>query len=623
MTLLQLMPGCLSQSSLLRRGLVLVVALATLCWSDARAEVLSSPNGQVKCQLTTTPQLSAALSLNDQQVAEAAGIGLRIDGVDLGEQPKVLAISPVKEVNETYRRFGAHSTATNHYNEYVVQVQSQDGQKWSLEFRLFDDAVAYRLKVDREGASHIDGDFADWQFPVDATIWQQGAGNRSYEGEYLGFSVGGLETGSRLMIPTTMVLADGSYAMITEANLVHYSDMVIEVSGEGKFRQVFHDDSNGWEHTGDIVTPWRVVVMTDNLNQLVNSDVVSNLCPPPNEALQNAEWIKPGRCCWHWLVTFHPRLEDQEAWIDGTSELGWEYYLIDDGWRNWNGGDEAAWQALADLVKYAEQRDVQLWAWVDSKYVFTHQQREAYFAKARSIGLVGLKIDFPHPANREWVDWYDATLADAAQAHLMINFHGALKPTGRERTWPNELTREAIRGRKQGKLPASHDTALPFVRYVQGPADYTPTVLAADKLNGSTVAHELAMAVVYTSPLLCMGDSPAHYLESDAADLLKAIPSTWDETIVLPGSQVGSLAAFARRKGDDWFIGVLNAKAGEFEIDTRFLGDKQYQLVELRDTEGENAKFDRRDGKIAGGQRLSLRLSADGGYVAWLRPVED
>lgn len=203
----------------------------------------------------------------------------------------------------------------------------------------------------------------------------------------------------------------------------------------------------------------------------------------------------------------------------------------------------------------------------------------------------------------------------------MINFHGPVKPTGRQRTWPNELTREAIRGREQGKLPASHDTALPFVRFVQGSADYTPTLLDPGKLNGSTLTHEMAMAVVFSSPLLCMGDNPARYLESQAVDILKALPAKWDETIVLPGSEVGSLAAFARRRGDQWFIGVINDNAGELEIATDFLSEGQYTRVELRDHLDDNAKLFRREGELTAGEPLTVRLADDGGYLAWLRPV--
>jgi alpha-glucosidase len=213
-----------------------------------------------------------------------------------------------------------------------------------------------------------------------------------------------------------------------------------------------------------------------------------------------------------------PELSEQKAWIDRTKALGFEYYLIDDGWRDWNGSGDNAWTAMAELVKYARAQGVDIWVWVHCKYVHKPEDRLAYFQRAKNIGIVGLKIDFMEPANTEWVNWYDETLRVAASLQLMVDFHGAVKPTGRERTWPNEMTREAIAGREQGKSPALHDITLPFLRYVQGHADFTPTLFMADRLKGSSYAHELAMAVVFTSPFLCMGDKTTKYLNSVAVD---------------------------------------------------------------------------------------------------------
>jgi alpha-glucosidase len=160
--------------------------------------------------------------------------------------------------------------------------------------------------------------------------------------------------------------------------------------------------------------------------------------------------------------------------------------------------------------------------------VFEAKDRMAYFRKARSIGVVGLKIDFPRPAGPVWVNWYDDCLRDVASLELMLGFHGAVKPTGRVRTWPNELNREAIAGREQGKNPPLHDATLPFVRYVQGHGDYRSTLFNPGRLDGSTYSHELAMAIVYTAPFLCMGDNPAYYLDSKACDVLKALPPVWN-----------------------------------------------------------------------------------------------
>jgi alpha-glucosidase len=359
------------------------------------------------------------------------------------------------------------------------------------------------------------------------------------------------------------------------------------------------------------------------LNVLANSDIVKNLCPPPAPELINVSWIRPGRSTWGWLSCYcAPKLDDQKAWIDRTKALGFEYYLIDDGWRDWNGGGDNAWNAMAELVQYAKGQGVDIWAWVHCKYVHKPEDRLEYFQRANSIGIVGLKIDFMEPANTEWVNWYDDTLRVAASLQLMIDFHGAVKPTGRERTWPNEMTREAIAGREQGKSPAVHDLTLPFLRYVQGHADFTPTLFMPDRLSGSSFAHELAMAIVFTSPYLCLGDNPKNYLKGEATDILKALPPVWDETIVLPGSEIGELAGFARRRGNEWFIGVINNQMPRREkVSLKFLGNGNYKLVELADDPGRVDAFVRSERVVSAKDTLTLPLRKDGGYVTWLKPA--
>ncbi len=301
--------------------------------------------------------------------------------------------------------------------------------------------------------------------------------------------------------------------------------------------------------------------------------------------------------------------------------MGYEYYLVDDGWKRWANGGESAWEALAELVRYAKTQNVDIWAWVGAGDVHDPKVRDEYFQHAKRIGIVGLKIDFPQPANYAWVNWYDETLRDAARIGLMIDFHGATKPSGRDRTWPNEMTREAIAGREQGRNPASHDTALPFTRYVQGNADYTPVLIDPRKLGGASVAYEVAMGIVFTSPYLCFGDNPKQYLASPAVEVLKNIPSVWDETQVLPGSRVGSLAAFARRNQKQWFIGMVNGdNAHDEPVPLTFLGIGDYRLIELSDSPTDNNTVVRKERMVTRTDTLKATMRKDGGYVAWLQP---
>jgi alpha-glucosidase len=592
--------------------------------SGADVLTFKSPDRKIVVKVQAGEHLKYSATFHGKTVLNDSAIGITVDGKDLGKSAEFSGKPETKTINETYPTRGVHNRAINHCTSAVIPVNA-GGTAWQFELRVFNDGVAYRYRVPGNGTRHINGESSEWNVPIGSILWHQAENNRSYEARYQPDIVGQLPKGLRLMAPATLEFPNGiGYGMMTEANLVHYSDMSLDAVGESSFKAFLHDDQQGWDQNGEIVSPWRVTILTTDLNALVNSDIIKNLCPPPSPELANASWIRPGRSIWHWLTGGRPKLEEQHTWIDGTRKMGYEYYLVDDGWRDWNGGGDKAWDAMTDLVKYAKSQGVNIWAWVNSKYVFTPENRMAYFKRAKDIGIVGLKIDFPHPANTVWVQWYDDTLRDAASVGLMIDFHGAVKPTGRERTWPNEMTREAVAGREQGKNPSVHDTTLPFLRYVQGPADYTPTLLIPKRLDGSSFAHELAMAVVYTSPFLCMGDNPQHYLDSAAADVLKALPSIWDETRVLPDSKIGEIAAFARRHNDQWFVGVINATMPRREkVELNFLGKGNYKLIELADSPDRNDAFARSERIVTRKDTLTLPLRKDGGYVAWLVPESE
>ncbi|HYG23898.1 MAG TPA: glycoside hydrolase family 97 catalytic domain-containing protein [Verrucomicrobiae bacterium] len=603
---------------------VLALALMVPLFAHAEAFRLKSPDGKVHVQVQTGSRLKYAVEFHGSTVVQPSALGVTVDGDDLGAQVSPAGKPEADEVRERYVTRGVHTNALNHYRWLTIPLAGGSGKtRWQLELRAYNDGVAYRYQVPGEGKRHIDGEASEWRIPEGTMFWHQSADNRSYEARYVPDIVGQSSSRHRLMAPATLKFAGNTgYGMMTEANLVRYSDMALHASGTNSFKAVLHDDPNGWDHTGEIVSPWRVTLLARDLNALVNSDLIRNLCPPPAPELAHAEWIKPGRSIWHWLTGGGPKLAEQKTWINGTRDMGYEYYLVDDGWRDWNGGGDNAWKALQELTVYAKSQNVGIWAWVHSKYVFKPEERVEYFKRAKDLGIAGLKIDFMEPANHVWVQWYEDVLRDAAKFQLMIDFHGCVKPTGRERTWPNEMTREGISGREQGKNPSPHDTTLPFLRYVQGHADYTPTLLNPRRLDGSSFAHELAMAIAYTSPYLCLGDNPTNYLNSAAVDVLKALPPVWDETIVLPGSEIGQIASLARRQGAQWFIGVINAQMPRREVVALdFLGAGQFKLIELADDSDRADAFVRTERVVTRKDKLTLPLRRDGGYVAWLVPM--
>jgi alpha-glucosidase len=605
---------------------VCLLSGAALNQAHSAEMVLKSPDGQIVVTVQDGRHLNYSVKYRGQPVVASSALGITVESDDLGTNSVITGKPVSTEINEQYAVLGVHKTATNHCLSSVIPVTGGGGKTpWQLVVRVFNDGVAYRYRVPGDGPRHINGESSEWNMPAGSVLWSQNANNTSYESKFDAAIIGQLPTDLKFMAPATVQFPDNAgYAMMTEADLINYSDMSLQTLDGSGIRAFFHNSSDGWNTAGEIVSPWRVTLLAADLNVLVNSDIIKNLCPPPAPELTHANWIKPGRSIWNWLSCYcAPDLGQQKWWVDRTREMGYEYYLIDDGWRDWNGGGDNAWQAMAETVAYAKSQNVNIWVWVNAKYVFQPADRAAYFQRAKALGIVGLKVDFPGPANAQWVQWYEDVLRDAAKLELMIDFHGAVKPTGRERTWPNELTREAVAGREQGKSLALHDITLPFVRYVQGHADFTPTLFMSDRLKGSSFAHELAMAVVYTSPFLCLGDNPSNYLNSGAVDMLKAMPAVWEETRVLPQSKIGELAAFARRSGDQWFVGAINDLTPRREIiSLNFLDKGDYQLVELADSPDRNNVFVRTERKVTSQDFLTMPLRKDGGYVAWLRPIK-
>jgi alpha-glucosidase len=341
--------------------------------------------------------------------------------------------------------------------------------------------------------------------------------------------------------------------------------------------------------------------------------------------LRDADWIEPAVASWQWWSAGAPKLEDQKWWVDKTAEMGLKYYLIDDGWRSWKSPDKNPWELLEQVVEYARSRGVNILIWTDNRYVTEPVSRWAFMSMAKQTGVKGFKIDFMDSESRDMVNWYDQTLADAARLQMMVNFHGAFKPTGRSRTWPNEMTREGVRGleyNKWDKLPLQHYASLPFTRFVAGHGDFTPVTFDPARVKGTTFAFQLATAIIYTSPQLHLADRLDRYLESPALPLIKALRSTWDKTLVLEGSRIGELAAFARQNGDDWMAAAINAGGKTaYTLDLGFLEEGRFNAFIVKDNAGKRPELVVEEVEVSAGDRITFELLEGGGFAAHFRRI--
>lgn len=559
------------------------------------------------------------------EIVAPSRFGIVADGVNLGAGVRLGKAAP-RQIDETYPLLGGHARATNHCVELTIPVACGSGEPYELDVRAYDDGAALRSRLPVRTDRRIEREVSEWHLPGDAMLWHQD-NLKDYEGLFGSVRVRDLAAGQTMGLPITVALADGRYAMITEANVVDYGDAAIAV-GDARALQIrLHADTEGWMTSEAVIQPWRVVLLAHDLGELVNSDLVRNLCPAPKPSLAGAKWIKPGRAAWNWWSTPTLIYEEQRDWVKWAKKLGCEYYLIDAGWEKWRTPDKNAWECLQAVCDNAKDRGVGIWIWLHSREVSDPAIRRTYFQRAKQAGVVGLKIDFIPGNSRQWMNWYEGTLRDAAELELMIDFHGACKPTGRERTWPNELTREAIRGhewhilRYKRTMPPDYDTIAPFTRLVQGNGDYTPTVFDPAELRGFTRTRELAQAVIMTSALLCLADHPRNYLGNELTNCLRSIPATWDETVVLPGSEIGRCVAFARRSGKKWFVGVING-AGRRELDLplTFLGPGTWNLLTWSDQPDSDTAVLRTRSKTDATKHLEFTVRAGGGFVARLEP---
>jgi alpha-glucosidase len=585
---------------------------------------VKSPDGKIRVEINrgADSKLYYKIEANDKEIITPSRIGIVSDNVDLGSDVS-FGSAESKRIDETYPVFGIHNKAINRCNSKTIEIQTA-GEKWFLDTRAYNDGIGIRCRLAAKKNRLIQGEATEWKVPSNTLFWYQ-SDLVSYEGTFSKTLVDTLSSDKIIALPVTALMPSGNYVMITEASLVDYSDLAVKSSGEGTLKAFFHAEQLGWKSDDEVVQPWRVTLIARDLNALVNSELLRNLCPPPSSELVNAAWIKPGRAAWNWWSTPALVYDQQHHWVDWAKQLGFEYYLIDAGWTRWKDGDKSAWDCLTEVVSYAKSVGINIWIWVHSNEVTSEADRTRIFDNAVKAGVSGVKIDFVPLCTRERSNWYDATLREAAKDKLLVDFHGAAKPTGRDRTWPNELTREAIRGheyhiiRYKRTLLPDHDCTLPFNRFVQGFGDYTPTVFNPAELRGYTWSREIAQAIVFTSPFLCYADHPENYLRNPALDIIRAIPSVWDETIVLKDSEIGKCAAFARRSGDTWFIGIINGdEKKNIDIPLNFLTRGSYTLNAYEDDPDRSDGIIKKVNTVSKSDHIRLSIRPSGGFVAKL-----
>ena len=605
---------------------------------DKQSYTVSSPDGSVEATvyINAQDQLGYSVTLNGTPVLLRTTLGLTMDGVDMGSHA-TLADPVETTVNESYDTVGMHTTAVNHYNQSAFSV-TDSGKYLTLNVRAYDDGIAIQYDLP-QGEHTISGDNTRFALPTSATAYYQYGDGDSYEGiknmqvPTQTSTVAEIGTNRLLCtLPTFELAQEEGYVCITEANLYDWSGMGLRTEGQGVLHAEYWDP-NGKDFTTQEDSPWRVAILADNLNDLANSDMVTNVSDPMAEELfgEDTSWIQPGRSVWTTLGGGASTVAGYKEYSDYASQLGIEYSLIEsrDGF-----GDtlEEQFASIKEIADYsaALENPVKIWLWEDaptSRYpggLYVEENARAFLQSCKDAGVVGVKIDHIHSESPDKVSFYEDFTRLAAEYQIMVSYHNPMKPTGLARTYPNEMTREAIRG-MQYQCNPNENAILPFTRLLAGGADYTPMNFSnSSKLGSASWVHMLANTVIMTSSYLQLSENPKNMVDQVYTDFIKNLPTVWDETIVLEQSDLGDVAAFLRRSGEDWYLAVQNADHGSraLTFDLSFLGEGDWYADIYYDNMNVATQIRRKVEQVTSADSLTAQIRSGGGYVVRLTQEE-
>lgn len=604
----------------------------------------------------TDCQLYYTIYYKDKVAVEESRLGLTMDMHNYGTNSQFISATPVKDISEPYQlKAGKRMNTTNDCREQTFTFNSDNDRSFELVVRIYNDGVAFRYNfpdIDNQTYT-IQEEYTEFAIPENGKAWIHPYDwNERKKPSYEQYCQNGIPIRSECKLGRGWAFpmlfeTNGLWMMVTEAVLDgSYPASHIDNSGtNGAYKIRFPESDEPIIPDSPLpvsklpwCTPWRVIITGDNLNTIFQTQMVSHLNPA--STVEDSSWIKAGRSCWSWWYNGSTvrDYKEQLKYADLSAEMGWEYMLIDAGWQQMKNGGK-----MEDVVKYAQQKGVGVWLWYHScagqenassasrRIMCDPELRRAEMKRISEIGVKGIKVDFFDTDKQRVIQLYPAILKDAASYHLMVNLHGATLPRGFERTYPNMLTTEAVRGaetlgrQERCDRAAEHNATLPFTRNVVGSMDYTP-VTFSDKIRQgisahrkTTMAHQLALSVVFESGFQCFADRAEAYLAlpEQPKQFLKDVPAAWDESILLSGYPADH-AVIARRSGTTWFIGGINGKEEEREIEFPLPAackGKSFVVI----TDGENKdEFGYASIKDAG-ETLKVKLLPNGGFACLIK----
>jgi alpha-glucosidase len=645
--------------------LLVLFFLATLNASAAVAKYsLLSPDKKTEIVISISEQIHFSVNFNGKELVSPSLIAMQLENETLGKNP-VVRKKELKSIDEKVTPVVKLKEAviSNRCNELKLTFEGD----YALDFKAYNEGIAYRFETQKEGEITVVSETGDYSFPENYTCWwgvEKGfqSNNQVY---YNYTSIQALGKNDLASLPLILNPAHGPKIVITETDLNDYPGWWLR-GGDGlklsgtsaqcvKTNDVQGDRELPITSRYDYVAktkgtrtfPWRIFAIAEKDADLIMNQM-SFLLSTEN-CIKDVSWIKPGKVAWDWWnannvynVDFKAGVntETYKYYIDFAAKFGIENVMIDEGWYVLGDLTKVVPEMdMVELCSYAKQKGVGVMLWCVWKTL--DDQLDVAFEQFQKWGVKGIKIDFMDRDDQWMVNYYHRIAAKAADYKLMVDFHGAYKPAGIHRTYPNVMTREGVNGGEQFKWSMrqtpEHDLILPFGRMVAGPLDYTPGAMtnAQSKdfkpifdtpMSMGTRCHQLAMFVIYESPLQMLCDSPTkYYKETDCMRFLAKVPTVWDQSVVL-SAKVSDYLLMARRNGENWYIGgMTDWDEREMKLDFSFLPKgKKYKMTIYRD--GMNANRDGNDFKseelvVDSTYRGVLKMAQGGGMVAMLFPI--
>ena len=593
----------------------LLSALLLLCVSAfaQKQYTLQSPDGKITVTVEADEQLTYAVTHGKTCVLAPSAIGMTLtDGTQLGQKP-VVRNAKTRSVNQSVKtQLYKRAEIPEIYNELTLTLKGN----YKVIFRAYDEGVAYRFETDFRKPIIIENETANFNFDADyqgvipyvlRRAGQEGdlisqQFYNSFENTYTHTKLSQMDPEKLAFLPLLVELNDGKKAVITEADLEDFPGLYLyNPNGENslsamhagypKTREQGGHNNLQWlvkerenyiaKVDGKRAFPWRCIVISENDKELADSDLVYLLASPSR--IEDDSWIQPGKVAWDWWnawniygVDFNAGINNDtyKYYIDFASQYGIEYVILDEGWAVNKQAD--LFQVvpeidIQELVDYGAERNVGIVLWVG--YAAIDKDMENVCQYYSDMGVKGFKVDFMDGDDQMIVDFYYRMAATAAKYQLFVDFHGAYKPTGLHRTYPNVLNHEGVYGLEQAKWDNKSDFVLnevtiPFIRMVAGPMDYTQGAMRnaqknnfaavyTEAMSQGTRCRQLAEYVIFESPFNMLCDSPSNYLnEDECTQFIASVPTVWDETVVLDG-KVGEYLVIARRKNFHWYVGAI------------------------------------------------------------------